>query len=245
MLENPGIATERNGLQVKAAFDRGIAVRDGYVFQPYYWTDANYYRFDPGSQIAIYDAADGSLVDLLDAPCPGLDAVTRDEAGNLYFSNWVFSAAGPVLDDTLPATCAVRIAAGALEIDESWTRDLGDMVEGRQTAAFRYLADGIGVLAALDADRIDIEPGTLPSTISGDANWRLWTVNLETDTGTPVEGLGHIAGGYYAFRFEGRTLLLLPTADYASTTVYELSPDGKAEALFQTAGWAYQFVQVR
>ena len=44
---------------------------------------------------------------------------------------------------------------------------------------------------------------------------------------------------------DGRLLLLLPAADYASTTVYELTAAGKAEALFQTPGWAYQFVQIR
>ena len=33
-------------------------------------------------------------------------------------------------------------------------------------------------------------------------------------------------------------MLLLPAADYASTTVYELTSDGRAQPLFETAGWA-------
>lgn len=241
----PGLEKARGDLQVRAGYDRAIVARDGYVFHAFYWTDANYYRFDAGSQIAVYDAATGDLVDLLDAPCPGLDVATVDESGNIYFSNWVFSAAAPVLDESAPATCAVRIPAGELAIDDTWTRSLNDLVEGRQTAAFRYLGDGLGLVAALDADRITITEETLPGEITGGSNWRLWLVNLETGTGTPVDGLGHMAGGYYSFTIDGRTLLLLPAADYSRTTVYELTADGKAAALFETAGWAYQMTKIR
>jgi len=244
-LETAGLDAQREGLNVISAFDRGIAVRDGLAFHPYYWTDANYYEFSASSQIAVYRAADGSLADLLDAPCPGLDVVTSDEEGNLYFSNWVFAAAAPVLDESAPATCAVRIKRGEQSIDQDWTRDLGDLVEGRQSAAFRYLGAGRAIVAVFHDERITIDENTEPSAISQASNWRLWQVNLGTSEGAPVEGLDWMAGGYYAFRFGDRTFLLLPSADYASTTAYELGKDGKAVERFTVPGWAYQFVQIR
>ncbi|MCP3140358.1 MxcI [Pyxidicoccus xibeiensis] len=243
--EAPGLAREREGLVVKSSYDRARVVRDGYSFQAFYWTDGTYYDFLPSSQIAVYSNADDSLVKLIDAPCPGLDVATQDEAGNLYFSNWVFSAAAPVLEDDAPDTCVVRIKAGQQELDTSWTRSLSAMVGGRQTAAFRYLANGVGVVAVFHSENVVINDQTEPNVITGGSHWKLWRVNLETGAAAPVEGLDFIAGGYYAFRIEGRTFLLLPTSDYAKTAIWELGVDGAAVKRFETLGWAYQFVKVR
>lgn len=251
LLGSAAVATEgldatRNGLRVVSAYDRGIAVRDGYVFHAYHWTDDVYYSFAPSSQIAVFSAEDHSLVDLLDAPCPGLDFVTSDEEGNLYFSNWVFSAAAPVLDpDTAPATCVVRIKKGELAVDEDWSLDLGEMVGGRQTAAFRYLGDSIGIVAVFHDENVEIDDETPATVVTLGSNWKLWRLNIDTGAAEPVGGLDWMAGGYYAFQIDGRTLLLLPSADYAKTTVYELTADGTAEALYETPGWAYQFVKIR
>lgn len=244
-VEAPGLAREREGLVAKSSYDRARVVRDGYSFQSFYWTDGDYYDFLPSSQIAVYSNENDSLVKLIDAPCPGLDVATQDEAGNLYFSNWVFSAAAPVLEDDAPATCMVRIKKGELDLDTGWTKNLSASVGGRQTAAFRYLANGVGVVAVFHAENVTIDDTTEPSVITSGNHWKLWRVNLETGAAAPVEGLDFIAGGYYAFRIEGRTFLLLPTADYAKTAVWELGVDGAAVKRFETAGWAYQFVKVR
>ncbi|WP_426754640.1 MxcI [Myxococcus sp. Y35] len=244
-VESPGLATERDGLVVRASYDRAVVARGGYSFQPFYWTDGNYYRFAPSSQIAVYSHENDSLVALLDAPCPGLDVATQDEDGNIYFSNWVFSAGAPVVDATAPDTCAVRIKAGELAIDEEWTRSLASMVGGRQTAAFRYIGDGVGVVAAFHDDSPGLSAEPTAADVTNGTHWKLWQVNLETGEGAPIEGLDWIAGGYYAFSIEGRTFLLLPTQDYASTAVWELNGNGSAVKRFETLGWAYQLVKVR
>jgi hypothetical protein len=241
----PGLATSQGPLQVRAAWDRGIAVRGGEVFQPFYWTDADYYRFHRTSQIAIYAQATNTLVGLVDAPCPGLDAVTRDEAGNLYFSNWVFPVAGALLDDSAPETCAVRIKAGERVLDAAWTRSFSQLVGGRQTAAFRYLANGVGTVAVLHDEELTPAERADPRAVANGSRWRLWRVDLNANTAAPVEGLDWMGGGYYAFNLSGRTFLLLPSADYAKTTVYELPATGAAVRRFETTGWAYQFIQVR
>ncbi|OJH39527.1 MxcI [Cystobacter ferrugineus] len=244
-LDAQGLASEREGLVVKSSYDRARVVRDGFSFQPFYWTDGTYYDFLPGSQIAVYSNADDSLVKLIDAPCPGLDVATQDEAGNIYFSNWVFSAAAPVLEDSAPDTCVVRIKAGEQVLDSAWTRSLSALVGNRQTAAYRYLANGVGIVAVFHAENVVINNETEPSVITSGNHWKLWRVNLDAGTAAPVEGLDFIAGGYYAFRIEGRTFLLLPTSDYARTSIWELGVDGAAVKRFETLGWAYQLVKVR
>ncbi|TQF11178.1 MxcI [Myxococcus llanfairpwllgwyngyllgogerychwyrndrobwllllantysiliogogogochensis] len=243
--EVPGVVREREDLVVKTGYDRARVVRGEYVFQSFYWTDGSYFNFLPTSQIAIYSKADDSLVKLLDAPCPGLDVATQDEAGNIYFSNWVFSSAAPVLKETAPATCMVRIKAGAQEIDTTFTRSLSSMVGGRQTAAFRYLGNGTGVVAVFHDENLTIDENTKATDITSGLHWKLWRVNLEAGTASPIEELGFIAGGYYSFTLDGRTFLLLPTADYSKTAIWELGVSGAPVKRFETLGWAYQFVKVR
>ena len=74
-----------------------------------------------------------AIFDLLDGNSFALEG--RDDAGDLYFSNWVFSVAATILEDDAPANCAVGIKAGEQTIDESFTRDLSTLTEGRPVAA--------------------------------------------------------------------------------------------------------------
>lgn len=241
----PGVPAQRDGNDVVAAFDRAIPVRDGHVFQPFYWPDADYYYFYPASQIAVYSAADDSLVDVLEAPCAGLDVATRDDEGNLYVSNWVFSVAAAELEEDGQQNCAVRIPAGETAIDADWTRSLSEITGGRPTAALRYVGDGVYTLAVFHEELTETGEATTADAFGLGANWKLWTVNLDDMTGAPVEGIERMAGGYYSFTFDGRTFVLLPDADYLNTEVYELLADGSAVLRFSAQGWIYQFVKIR
>lgn len=57
------------------------------------------------------------VIDVLEAPCPGLDFATRDESVNLCFSSLVFAPRGAALLEQ-PATCVVKIASGASEVEK-------------------------------------------------------------------------------------------------------------------------------
>jgi len=59
------------------------------------------------------------------------------------------------------------------------------------------------------------------------------------------DGIDYFAGGYTPAKIDERTFLLLPRADYASSVTYELLTDGTAKQLYESLGWAYQFVRVR
>lgn len=242
--EAPGVPEQRDGMNVFAAYDRGIAVRGGDVFQPFYWTDPDFHAYHPTSQIAVY-GADHQLATLLDVPCPALDTVTEDEEGNLYFSIWSGTAAYRILDpENAPQSCAVRIRAGERAVDAGWTRRFEELTGGRETAMFRYLADGVGIVAVLHHERITIAPDTHPWTINYGSNWKMWRVDLDAWTATPIDELPWFAGGYYSFEIDGRTLVLLPSADFASTRAYEVAVDGTVTPRFETPGWAYQLVDL-
>lgn len=236
------IAGVRDGKMVTAGYDRSAGVRAGRAFQPFYWTDADYYAFLGTSQIAVIDTASDTVRAVIEAPCPGLDVATTDAAGNLYFSNWVFSVYAPLVDPAAPKNCAVKIPAGAETIDAGWTRSLSEMTQGREAAGLRHIGGGTAVMAVLHDELIP--PGTDPADVAALSIWRLWRVELAAWTAAPIEGLEPFSGGYYSFPVDGKTVLLLPTNDYSATTAYEIGTTGPAIRRFKTQGWAYQMLDL-
>ncbi|WP_394827846.1 MxcI [Pendulispora albinea] len=239
------LVRDRNGLLVRASYDRALIAQGDRLYWPYYWSDGDYYHFDGGSQIAVYDTGTDQIRRLIDAPCPGLDYASKDDEGNLYFSNWVFATAAPVFAAGAPKTCVVKVKAGTDTVDPSFTFNFADVTQGRQAAAFQVIGRGQAFFAVLHDEKIDKASAPDPkSAIYGNV-WRFWSFNLVTKEAKPIEGIDTFAGGYRATVVNGRTFLLLPRSDYASSVTYELLPDGTAKRLFESLGWAYQFIRVR
>jgi len=245
LADAPGIALERDGRNVAPSFDRGSVIRDNRVFHSFSWFDKDYRTAAATSQIAVYDATTDQLVALTDIPCPATEIATKDEAGNLYFSNWVFSLTAPLTSKDAPKNCIVRVSAGKESIDQDWTVRIADLTGGREGAALRYLKNGKAVLAVFHHEDVKFDGVDDHKLVWGGDTWRLWLVDLKSKTAKPIEGIHRITGGYYLFEFEGRFFALLPSKDYAKTTAYEIFENGTAVPHFETRGWAYQFVKVR
>ncbi len=231
----------RGGKPVRAGYDRSMVVRGGDILQPYYWSDADYYAFDAQSQIARYDRDSGTLLELIDAPCPGLDVASVAPNGDVFFSNWVFAAAAPALDAAAPKTCTLRLRAGANVFTEDARIDLASLVGTEDTVAYRVLRDGSALVSVLAREELPNRELT-PADITGGAYWRLFRVAEDGSSAAPVQGLPLIAAGYYMVEVDERTLVFVTSADYATTTVYDVRSDGTATAQFQVTGWAYQVV---
>ena len=237
------LVRDRDGLTVRAAYDRALVTQGTELYWPYYWSDNSYLRFSQTSQIAVYDTASDQIRSLIDAPCPGLDFASKDEDGNLYFSNWVFAVAQPSFDGNAPQTCAVRVKAGQTTIDPDFRVNFPAVTEGRQATAFHYIGQGKAFFAVFHKELVP--PGMSPLDAIQGAYWRFWTYDMATGTAKPLEGIEPFAGGYRPAKIDGRTFLLLPRKDYSSSITYELFPDGTVKALFESPGWAYQFLRVR
>ncbi len=234
-----GLAPTRDGLLLRASFDRGAAVRGGTVFHTHFWSDEDYIRYAPISQIAVIDSANDRVKALLDAPCPGLDVATEDDAGNIYLSNWLFSVSAQIVDPSAPRNCIVKIPRGQETLDAAFTKDLTEVTDGRPSAAFRHLSGNYAIFAALHPEAVDTSSDVAPADQTA---WRLWRVNMDTWTAEPVPGLDYFSGGYYSFKVGGRSIVLLPTDDYSSTSCYELGVEGEPLFRFRVSGWAYQLV---
>lgn len=230
-------------LQVPST-DRSSVVRGDRAYVPTLWANWDELSLSEDSVILVIDTTRDEVIDTLGVPCPNLNVATTDDDGSIYFSNWVFSIA-PTLVDGKAHACAVRIPSGSDALDDDWSLTFADVTDGREAAALQFLGDGKALMSVFHHERAEISPEVDRNELVSSGNWRFWTVDLGTLEASPIESIGWHAGGVYGTRVDGRYLLLVPSADYSSTTAYELFPDGTAEERWQTPGWSNRLFQLR
>lgn len=234
---------EREGFLVRAGtLDRSNVIRDGLLYQPMYWSDEDYAVFAPDSRIVVIDIATDRVVRVIEAPCAGLDIGTRDAAGNLYFSTWTSGIYQPlVLGDA--GNCVARVPAGSDVAEVAFT--FAELAEGREGAAVRHF-QGESVLFSVFHEE---QSGRLrdaddPWTVIGERNWRTWLYDPASERSAPVESLDWNSGATYVFHLGGVAHVLVPSTDYAATTVVALDAETRATELFTMRGWGIRLFEL-
>lgn len=223
------------------------AVRDGKLYRTFSWANYDEGTYSEDLLLAVYDTETDELVELVPetrCPNPG-NLVSTDEDGNIYFSNWIWPVGHSILHDA-PAPCVLRINAGEDHFDPDWTLDYSEIADGRQGGMFTYQGNGQALFAAFYDENTSFDENTSTWEYVGSNNWRVWKLDLEANTGAPLEGLDFNGGAFTAVRFDDQLHLLVPggaEVDYA-TQVYAIGDDG-ATAQIQLPGWSYQAVQVK
>lgn len=240
--EIPGPDLTKEGYNMESI----AVVRGNRMYRVFTFLNYDSWEFLPEPQyLAVYDVEADELLDLVEeSRCPQLySRPFADERGDLYFSGWVWTP-GLTLTSDYPKSCALRVKAGEDEFDPDWQLNFADDVtDGREAGIMRYLGHGKALLDVFYDERADIDDETDPQELSNTPNWRLWTIDLEDNTGGPVEGLSFKAGGYQDVQVDGRTFLMVPNEDYSRTTAYEVI-DGEAVKAFEIQGSAYHMVEV-
>lgn len=223
------------------------AVRDGLMFRTFSWVNFDDATYSTDFFLATYDVATNTLLGLQEetrCPVPG-NLVHTDEAGNIYFSNWIWPVAGTLMRDA-PAPCVLRVGAGGTGFDPSWSLDYTALAEGRQGAMFTYLDGNRALFSAFYDERTSFDIETSPWSYVGSNNWRIWQADLATNSAAPVEGIDFNGGAFTPVQFDGRLLVMVPGGeeDGYATQLYEIV-DGVATPRVKLPGWSYQFVKLR
>jgi hypothetical protein len=230
------------GLELQSA---PAYLRGDRLFRLFSWASFETFEFSRApQQLAVYDTATDELLALVeDNRCPAIYSEPfEDEAGALYFSNHVWSPMETLVKGA-PASCSLRVLAGETTFDPDWQFRYADFADGREGAVLRYLGDGQALADIFHHERATITSDTDPSELGQSSNWRLWTVDLESGAGAPIDGLDFKPGGYNDVHVGGRSFILMPSADYARTTAYELV-DGAALRRFAIQGSSYHMVEL-
>ncbi|WP_224369252.1 hypothetical protein [Hyalangium versicolor] len=233
---------ERPGYRLVPGYsDRAAAWRNGWLFQPLYWTDDSYFRFTPDSRIVVIDTNTSKLVEILEAPCPGLDYVSRDAAGNFFFSSWVYAPGGAVVLDQ-PSTCAFEVPSDFRAPNVAFK--FADLTGGREGGMLHFLPGGGAMFSVFHDERFTVDANTNPSQVTFGPNWRFWS--YKNGTAAPIEAFDWNAGAQYTFRVETSNLMLVADGDYSRTRIYDLGSDGTAPTQkFEAPGWSVRLFQAR
>jgi hypothetical protein len=221
--------------------DRSAALRDGKVYFPLYWSDATYFNDTGDSRIVVVDTATDTIDQTITAPCPGLDHVTADGDGNLFFSSWVFAAGGALVLDQ-PATCIFQVPVTGTP---ARLFGFGDVTEGREGAALRYIGDERWIFSVLHGERVEITPETKPGDVTYGPNWRFWVYDGNTHQAAPVESIDWNAGAQYSFDIDQHTYTLVAEGNLTSTTIYDLGDGSAPEAILHVPGWSTRLFRLR
>jgi len=196
--------------------------------------------------LAVYDLDKDKLIDLSEETrCPQLyNRPFIDEKDDIYFSGWVWTPSLTLTSD-YPASCALRIKKGADEFDKNWQLNYAkDLTDGREAGMLRYLGNGKALLDVFYHERETIDADTDAQELANTPNWRLWSFDLETKQGGPIETLDFKAGGYTDVVIDDRTFLMVPNEDYSETTAFEIV-DGEAVEGFKVKGSSYNMIKLR
>lgn len=223
------------------------AIRGNRLFRSVSWADYNTATYSSDYLLAVYDLDTDTLVDLVPetrCPVPG-NLVSSDEAGNIYFSNWVWPVARAILADA-PTPCVLRIAPDEEVFDADWTLDYGEVADGRYGAMFSYLHDGQALISVFHDEETSFDAETDPWAYVGSNHWSIWRMDLDTQQGAPIEGIAHNGGAFTPLQFDDRLILMVPGGDEVgyATQLYEVV-DGVATPRVSLPGWSYQFVKLR
>jgi hypothetical protein len=236
----PALAPGDLELQSSPAYLRGDR-----LFRLFSWASFDTFEFSRApQQLGVYDTASDELLSLVeDNRCPAIYSEPfADEAGAVYFSNHVWSPMETLVKGA-PQSCSLRVLAEETSFDPDWQFRYADFAGGREGAVLRYLGNNQALADIFHDERTTITSDTDPSELGTSSNWRLWAVDLAAGTGAPIEGLDFKPGGYNDVHVGGRTFILMPSADYARTTGYELV-DGAAVRRFEIAGSSYHMVEL-
>jgi hypothetical protein len=220
--------------------DRSAVLRDGLLYQPFYYTDESFFSFAPSSRVVVVDVDSSTVIDSIDAPCPGLDYATLDPGGNIYFSGWVYAAGGAAVL-AQPPTCVFEVpAAGEPRVAFA----VADLTEGRQGGAMRYVGGGRALLSVLHDERFAADGAPNAQELTFANNWRFWSYELATGQAALLDSIDWNGGAQYSFDIDDTTYMLVAASDYSTTSVYDLGEGLAPRHVFDTDGWATRLFRV-
>lgn len=241
-IAGPGIVREGYNLESVAA------VRGNRMYRLFTILNYDTWDFLPAPQyLVVYDLdKDTILSKTEESRCPQLyNRPFIDESGDIYFSGWVWTPAIALVKSSYPKSCALRVRAGQDVFDPDYKLDFGaQLTMGREAGVLRYLGNGKALLDVFHHERVTITLSTDPEELANTPNWRLWIIDLKTNTGKPLDGFDYKAGGYTDVRVDGRSFLMVPNENYSLTTAFDIV-DGKAFPSFKIQGSSYNILRVR
>ena len=178
------------------------------------------------SVFAFVDSETDEFTTDVTEACGGfLSAFVTTRNGDTYFG----STGGDAINHALGfegtfAPCAVRVRAGASEVDDTFVANLNELTGVGPTGGPMAGSGDNGYLLAYDETAIPVDPLLTSVQHTALENWRIYEVELgSTAPATLVEEIPVTQGIGGAATFDGRGFLTGFTRDLSGTTYFDLS----------------------
>jgi hypothetical protein len=202
----------------------------------------------PYSSLMTIDTVNDRVTSVVrEERCGGLWDSVKDSKGDIYFASGTWDAAQHRVfgGDVETAPCMLRMKAGESGFDPDYFVDAtsiggfaaGGLVSGGGDTAYIKVLDETA-LPPIDAEDFD--------AVWGGEVWRWWRLELGSSApATPVINLALSNGGGGELMVEDKTYVRNATADFASTTLLDMSADGEPTPGLTLRGYPYGIVRLR
>jgi hypothetical protein len=219
---------------------------------------ANFYRNDTADTsiyqddvhlVEIDPRTDQIVSDVTEPRCNNLSAISRSPNGTTYHSPRapIASFRATLGEGHGPKDCSLRIMPSSNGYDPSFDVNLSTLVGGRPAGGLFALNDDIAFIRVwheelappLAPDRSNYEDLMFASAYQ----WWRWPIG--SSAAELIEGQPPTTGQWDPHQVEGRTLVPLVAADFSSTELVELFPDGSLRPLISGPGTLLGVVRIR
>jgi len=210
--------------------------------------DTSIYR-DDVHLVEIDPSTDQVISDVVEPRCNNLSAVSRAPNGTSYHSPRAPVASYRVTlgEGHGPKDCSLRIMPASNGYDPGFDVSLSSLVGGRPAGGLFALNDDVAFIRvwheelapALAADRSNFEDLMFASA------YQWWRWDIGSSAAELVPGQLPTTGQWDPHQIDGRALVPVIAADFSSTELIELFPDGEMRPLISGPGTLLGIVRVR
>ena len=201
----------------------------------------------PFSTLIVLDTANDRVASVVrEERCGGLWSSVQVANGDTYFATGPWDAAqNHALGAAVAGPpCVVRVKAGEVAFDPGYFVTASELTLGRATGGLVSGPNDSAYVKALE--ETELPAGADFDAVWGGAAWHWWQVDLGASTAaTLVEDLPSSSAGGGELVVQGRAYALNVAADFATTTLVDMSGEAGPSEQLSVRGWPYGIVRVR
>lgn len=209
------------------------------------WFDWTNDKILPETGLVVLDTTTNTVARFdVDARCGGITDPVTVSSGDTYFVSSALAGALFKLGTYATPPCALRVPANAEAFDPTYTLALSELTGGA-IAGEPIPAGGNGIfLRVLDDSLVTIEADTASWEVTGEPAWGWLHWDVVTGQVTPVD-LAPSTSDVNWFEIDKRVFAGQTTADYATTTLIELTAAGGPKAALTSPGFFSGLAKIR
>jgi hypothetical protein len=181
----------------------------------------------------------------VDPRCGGITQAIATASGDAYLVSSALAGAAHRLDRLPTAPCALRIRGGETTFDAGYHMALGELTGG--AIAGEPVPGGADriFLRVFDEGAATIAPGSATWELTGQLAWQWWAWDVAANTASKLDALPASTADVLWFQLDGRVFGTATTADYATTTLIDLTAAGGPTPALTAPGFLHGATRIR